>query len=136
MNKFKLIAANLFIAISLSSCALTTAQIESKTPYVRVTSYLAADKVIKDSKNKEKTKADILKVAKVIKSLDSAVSLSPIEFKAFIEANTKLGESAKVIIDSLYLIYRDETVKIDTENLTKLIPIINAIIEGLELAAS
>lgn len=136
MNKFKLIAANLFIAISLSSCALTTMQIESKTPYVRVTSYLAADKVIKDSKNKEKTKADILKVAKVIKSLDSAVSLSPTEFKAFIEANTKLGESAKVIIDSLYLIYHDETVKIDTENLTKLVPIINAIIEGLELAAS
>lgn len=136
MNKFKLIAANLFIAISLSSCALTTAQIESKTPYVRVTSYLAADKVIKDSKNKEKTKADILKVAKVIKSLDSAVSLSPIEFKAFIEANTKLGESEKVIIDSLYLIYRDETIKIDTENLTKLIPIVNAIVEGLELAAS
>lgn len=136
MNKFKLIAANLFIAISFSSCALTTTQIESKTPYVRVTSYLAADKVIKDAKNKEKTKADILKVAKVIKSLDSAVSLSPIEFKAFIQANTKLGESAKLIIDSLYLIYRDETVKIDTENLTKLIPIINAIVEGLELAAS
>jgi hypothetical protein len=136
MNKFKLIATNLLVALSLSSCALTTAQIESKTPYVRVTSYLAADKVIKDSKNKEKTKSDILKVAKVIKSLDSVTSLSPVEFKAFIVANTKLGESAKVIIDSLYLIYRDETVKFDTENLTKLIPVINAIVEGLELAAS
>lgn len=132
MNKNILTIAAILL---LNSCSITTQQVKDKSSYIRVSSYLVSENIIEKTKNKESIRGEIASIVSAIKNIDSIKDLTPSQFKELISNLSKSSESNK-IVDSIYLIYKDEFSKIDDTSSEKISIILKAIAEGLELSVS